>query len=145
MELDVDTAIFEDPYIINLMDSMRLSAGNDGGWPEKAWAMTQALMPALIYKSRRDDTVMSLLTIQAHLPLRAIAQLYIESVEQQWQEDTRLPLENYLNTLPGFDLAKVDSPVDWAPEVVNQHGYLIQQFSRMLAFYQVDTGVIAQA
>ncbi|MEB0259937.1 hypothetical protein, partial [Undibacterium sp. 5I1] len=70
---------------------------------------------------------MSQRTIQAHLPLRAIAQLYIQSVEQQWHEEARLPLQNYLGTLAGFDLAKVDSPSEWAPEALNQHGYLIQQ------------------
>jgi intracellular multiplication protein IcmO len=132
--------IAEETYIINLMDSMLPAAGNDGGWQEKARAMIQALVFALVYKCRREGTVMSQRTIQAHLPLRAIAKLYIQSVEQEWHEQARLPLENFLNTLAGFDLTKVDSPSEWAPEALNQHGYLIQQFSRMLALFNDTYG-----
>jgi intracellular multiplication protein IcmO len=125
----------QESYIINLMDSMLPPAGNDGGWQEKAKAMSQALVFSLVYKCRREGKVMSQRTIQAHMPLRALAKLYIQSVEEEWHEDARLPLENYLNTLAGFDLAKVDSPSEWAPEALNQHGYLIQQFSRMLSMF----------
>ena len=132
--------IAEETYIINLMDSMMPPAGNDGGWQEKARAMNQALIFALVYKSRREGSVMSQRTIQAHLPLRAFAKLYIQSVEEQWHEEARLPLENYLGTLAGFDLAKVDSPSEWAPEALNQHGYLIQQFTRMLALFNDTYG-----
>lgn len=132
--------IAQETYIINLMDSMLPPAGNDGGWQEKARAMIQALVFGLVYKCRREGTVMSQRTIQAHLPLRAIAKLYIQAVEQQWHEEARFPLENYLGTLAGFDLAKVDSPSEWAPEALNQHGYLIQQFTRMLALFNDTYG-----
>lgn len=127
--------IAEETYIINLMDSMLPPAGNDGGWQEKAKAMSQALVFSLVYKCRREGSVMSQRTIQSHMPLRAMARLYIQSVEEEWHEEARLPLENYLNTLAGFDLTKVDSPSEWAPEALNQHGYLIQQFSRMLSLF----------
>lgn len=137
--------VAEETYIINLMDSMLPPAGNDGGWQEKARAMNSALVFALVYKCRREGTVMSQRTIQAHLPLRAIAKLYIQSVQEQWHEEARLPLENYLGTLAGFDLAKVDSPADWAPEALNQHGYLIQQFTRILSLFNDTYGhVFAQ-
>lgn len=132
--------IAQETYIINLMDSMLPPAGNDGGWQEKARAMIQALVFSLVYKCRREGTVMSQRTIQEHLPLRSIANLYIESIEQQWHEEARLPLKNYLGTLSGFDLAKVDSPAEWAPEALNQHGYLIQQFTRMLALFNDTYG-----
>ena len=132
--------IAQETYIINLMDTMLPPAGNDGGWQEKARAMSQALVFALVYKCRREGSVMSQRTIQAHLPLRAMAKLYIQSVEQQWHEEARLPLENYLSTLAGFDLTKVDSPSEWAPEALNQHGYLIQQFTRMLALFNDTYG-----
>jgi intracellular multiplication protein IcmO len=125
----------QESYIINLMDSMLPPAGNDGGWQEKAKAMIQALVFSLVYKCRREGKVMSQRTIQAHMPLRAIAKLYIQSVEEEWHEEARLPIENYLNMLSGFDLTKVDTPADWAPEALNQHGYLIQQFSRMLSLF----------
>jgi intracellular multiplication protein IcmO len=125
----------QESYIINLMDSMLPPAGNDGGWQEKAKAMIQALVFSLVYKCRREGKVMSQRTIQAHMPLRAIAKLYIQSVEEEWHEEARLPIENYLNMLSGFDLTKVDTPSEWAPEALNQHGYLIQQFSRMLSLF----------
>lgn len=132
--------IAQETYIINLMDSMLPPAGNDGGWQEKAKAMIQALVFGLVYKCRREGMVMSQRTIQAHLPLRAIAKLYIEAVEQEWHEEARLPIENFLNTLSGFDLEKVDSPADWDPEALRQHGYLIQQFSRMLSLFNDTYG-----
>lgn len=125
----------QESYIINLMDSMLPPAGNDGGWQEKAKAMIQALVFSLVYKCRREGIVMSQRTIQSHMPLRAIAKLYIQSVEEEWHEEARLPIENYLNMLSGFDITKVDTPADWAPEALNQHGYLIQQFSRMLSLF----------
>jgi len=132
--------IAQETYIINLMDSMLPPAGNDGGWQEKAKAMIQALVFGLVYKCRREGIVMSQRTIQAHLPLRAIAKLYIQSVEEEWHEEARLPIENFLNTLSGFDLEKVDSPADWDPEALRQHGYLIQQFSRMLSLFNDTYG-----
>ena len=132
--------IAEETYIINLMDSMLPPPGSDPSWQEKAKAMIQALVFSLVYKCRREGTVMSQRTIQAHLPLRAIANLYIEAVEEQWHEEARLPLENFLNTLAGFDLAKVASPSEWSPEVLNQHGYLISQFGRMLSLFNDTYG-----
>ena len=132
--------IAQETYIINLMDSMLPPAGNDGGWQEKAKAMIQALVFGLVYKCRREGVVMSQRTIQAHLPLRAIAKLYIQAVEEEWHEEARLPIENFLNTLSGFDLEKVDSPADWDPEALRQHCYLIQQFSRMLSLFNDTYG-----
>ncbi len=124
------TNIAEDNYIIHQLDSMLLPANDDGDWQGRAREMTRAVVAALAYKCRREGIVMSVGTVQAYLPLRAMANLYIQSVEQQWPEETRLPLENYLNRLVGFDLAKVDSPSQWAPEPLTHHGYLIQSFTR---------------
>ncbi|WP_413484667.1 F-type conjugative transfer protein TrbC [Morganella psychrotolerans] len=132
--------IAEETYIINLMDSMLPPAGNDGGWQEKARSMIQALVFALVYKTRKEGTVMSQRVIQSYLPLKNIADLYIQSVVEQWHEEARLPVENYLKTLAGFDLSKVDSPSEWSPEALNQHGYLIQQFTRMLALFNDTYG-----
>lgn len=132
--------IAQETYIINLMDSMLPPAGNDASWQEKARAMIQALVFSLVYKCRRDGTVMSQRTIQAYLPLRAIAKLYVEAVEQQWHEDAQLPLKNYLGTLSGFDLTKVDSPEEWTTTALDQHGFLITQFTRMLALFNDTYG-----
>lgn len=133
--------IMQETYTINLMDSMLPKTGNgDGGWQEKARSMNQALIFALVYKCRREGTVMSQRTIQAHLPLRKIAGLYIQAVDEQWHEDICRVLENYLSTLAGFDMDKVATPSEWDPEANRQHGYLMQQFTRMLSLFNDTYG-----
>jgi len=132
--------VTEETYIINLMDSMLPPAGNDGGWQEKARSMIQALVFALVYKRRREGTVMSQRTIQSYLPLRDMAELYLQAVEESWHEEARSPLENYLKTLSGFDMTKIASPSEWDPEANRQHGYLMQQFTRMLSMFNDTYG-----
>ena len=133
--------IAQESYIINLMDSMLPQTGGSGGdWQEKARSMNQALVTALVYKCRREGTVMSQRTIQSHLPLRKIAALYVQAVEEQWHEDIRFVLENYLSTLAGFDMEKVATPSEWDPEANRQHGYLMQQYTRMLSLFSETYG-----
>lgn len=133
--------IAQETYIINLMDSMLPKVGNgDGGWQEKARAMNQALIFALVYKCRRERTVMSQRTILSYLPLRKIAGLYIQAVDEQWHEDIRRVLKGYLSTLAGFDMDKVASPSEWDPEANRQHGFLMQQFTRMLSLFNDTYG-----
>ena len=131
----------QETYIINLMDAMLPKTGGAGGeWQEKARAMNQALISALIYQCRREGVVMSQRTIQAHLPLRKMARLYVRAVEEQWHEEIRHMLENYLGTLAGFDLEKVAKPSEWDPEANRQHGYLMQQYTRMLSLFNDTYG-----
>lgn len=133
--------IAQETYTINLMDSMLPKTGSSGGdWQEKARSMNQALVTALVYKCRREGTVMSQHTIQAHLPLRKIAGLYVQAVEEQWHEEIRIALENYLSTLAGFDMDKVTTPSEWDPEANRQHGYLMQQYTRMLSLFNDTYG-----
>lgn len=133
--------IAQETYTINLMDSMLPKTGGSGGdWQEKARSMNQALVTALVYKCRREGTVMSQRTIQSHLPLRKIAGLYVQAVEEQWHEEIRVALENYLSTLAGFDMDKVATPSEWDPEANRQHGYLMQQYTRMLTLFNDTYG-----
>lgn len=133
--------IAQETYTINLMDSMLPKTGSSGGdWQEKARSMNQALVTALVYKCRREGTVMSQRTIQSHLPLRKIAGLYVQAVEEQWHEEIRVALENYLSTLAGFELDKVATPSEWDPEANRQHGYLMQQYTRMLSLFNDTYG-----
>lgn len=138
------TSVFglaQETYIVNLMDSMLPKTGSSGGeWQEKAKAMNQALIFALVYKCRREGTTLSQRTIQQHLPLRKIAGLYIQAVEEQWHEEIRHVLQNYLDTLSGFDIDKVATPSEWDPEANRQHGYLMQQFTRMLSLFNDTYG-----
>jgi len=133
--------IAQETYTINLMDSMLPKTGGSGGdWQEKARSMNQALVTALVYKTRREGTVMSQRTIQSHLPLRKIAGLYVQAVDEQWHEEIRVALENYLSTLAGFDMEKVATPSEWDPEANRQHGYLMQQYTRMLSLFNDTYG-----
>ncbi|WP_099319827.1 F-type conjugative transfer protein TrbC [Erwinia amylovora] len=133
--------IAQETYTINLMDSMLPKTGGSGGdWQEKARSMNQALVTALVYKTRREGTVMSQRTIQSHLPLRKIAGLYVQAVDEQWHEEIRVALENYLSTLAGFDMEKVGTPSEWDPEANRQHGYLMQQYTRMLSLFNDTYG-----
>ncbi|MNU86145.1 hypothetical protein D3C71_759010 [compost metagenome] len=116
------------------------TGSNGGDWQEKARSMNQALISALVYKCRREGTVMSQRTIQSHLPLRKIAGLYVQAVEEQWHDDIKNVLENYLSTLAGFDMDKVATPSEWDPEANRQHGYLMQQFTRMLSLFNDTYG-----
>lgn len=133
-------SLAQETYIIQLMDSMLPPAGNDGGWQEKAKAMIQALIMGLVYKCRKEGRVMSQRTIQEYLPLREVAKLYQQAVAEDWHDEAKLPLKNYLSTLAGFDMALINSPSDWAAEALNQHGYLIQQFTRMLSLFSDTYG-----
>lgn len=134
-------SLAQESYITNLMDSMLPKTGSSGGdWQEKARSMNQALIAALVYKCRREGTVMSQRTIQSHLPLSKIAGLYVQAVEEQWHEDIRFVLENSLSTLAGFDMDKVATPSEWDPEANRQHGYLMQQFTRMLSLFNDTYG-----
>ncbi|WP_336804113.1 F-type conjugative transfer protein TrbC [Erwinia aphidicola] len=133
--------IAQETYTINLMDSMLPKTGGSGGdWQEKARSMNQALVTALVYKTRREGTVMSQRTIQSHLPLRKIAGLYVQAVDEQWHGEIRVALENYLSTLAGFDMEKVATPSEWDPEANRQHGYLMQQYTRMLSLFNDTYG-----
>lgn len=133
-------ALAQETYIIQLMYSMLPPADSEGGWQEKAKAMIQALVIGLVYKCRKEGLVMSQRTIQEHLPLRDVVRLHQQAVTERWHEEARLPVENYLANLAGFDMTLINSPSEWSTEALNQHGYLIQQFTRMLGLFSDTYG-----
>lgn len=128
-------------FILQLMESlMPASGGSDEGWKDKARAMMNALIYALCYKRSRDGLVLSQAAIQAYLPLRKMVALYKEALENGWHEEGYKPLENYLSNLAGFDMDLIDNPSEWNPGVFDQHGFLIQQFTRMLGMFNDTYG-----
>ncbi|WP_339056741.1 F-type conjugative transfer protein TrbC [Candidatus Regiella endosymbiont of Tuberolachnus salignus] len=123
-------------FIIQLMDSLLPTAnGNEDGWQDKARAMISALIYALCYKREKDGLLLSQSVIQHYLPLRKTVELYQEAKKNNWHAAGYQPLENYLNTLAGFDMTLIDRPSEWAQSVFDQHGFLIQQFTRMLTLF----------
>ncbi|MDX6917835.1 F-type conjugative transfer protein TrbC [Pectobacterium carotovorum] len=128
-------------FIIQLMESL-LPAGNgsDEGWKDKARAMMNALIYALCYKRARDNTMLTQGVIQSYLPLIKFVGLYREALEEGWHEEGYKPMENYLANLAGFDMKLINRPGEWSQGALDQHGYLIQQFTRMLSMFNDTYG-----
>lgn len=130
-------------FIIQLMESLLpVSNGNDEGWKDKARAMINALIYALCYKRSRDNIILTQAVIQSYLPLVRFVSLYREALEENWHEEGFKPLENYLSSLAGFDMRLISRPSEWSQGVLDQHGYLIQQFTRMLGMFNDTYGHI---
>lgn len=130
-------------FIIQLMESL-LPAGNgsDEGWKDKARAMMNALIYALCYKRSRDNIMLTQAVIQSYLPLVKFVGLYREALEEGWHEEGFKPMENYLANLAGFDMKLINRPGEWSQGALDQHGYLIQQFTRMLSMFNDTYGHI---
>lgn len=128
-------------FIIQLMESL-LPAGNgsDEGWKDKARAMMNALIYALCYKRARDNIMLTQAVIQSYLPLIKFVGLYREAIEEGWHEEGYKPMENYLANLAGFDMKLINRPGEWSQGALDQHGYLIQQFTRMLSMFNDTYG-----
>ncbi|WP_285142707.1 F-type conjugative transfer protein TrbC [Serratia ureilytica] len=123
-------------FIIQLMESMLPPAGSgDQGWQDKAKSMLAALVYAVYYKCKREKRRISQRVIQEYLPLRKLAELYLEAKRDGWHQEAYNPLENYFNTLAGFRIELISRPSEWEQGVYDQHGYLIQQFNRMLTMF----------
>ncbi len=104
--------------------------------------MMSALIYALCYKRARDNILLTQAVIQSYLPLVKFVGLYREALEQGWHEEGIKPLENYLANLAGFDMALINRPSEWSQGALDQHGYLIQQFTRMLGLFNDTYGHI---
>lgn len=128
-------------FIIQLMESL-LPAGNgsDEGWKDKARAMMNALIYALCYKRARDNTLLTQDVIQSCLPLVKFVALYREALRDGWHEEGYKPMENYLANLAGFDMKLINRPAEWSQGALDQHGFLIQQFTRMLSMFNDTYG-----
>lgn len=123
-------------FIIQLMESLLPQVGtSEAGWQDKARPMLYGLVYALYYKCKKENIRLSQSLIQKHLPLRKLAGLYIEGRQNGWHDEALNALEAYLSTLAGFRMELISRPSEWDQGVYDQHGFLIQQFSRMLAMF----------
>ncbi|HEY3592153.1 MAG TPA: F-type conjugative transfer protein TrbC [Buttiauxella sp.] len=130
-------------FITQLMESLMPSSnGSDEGWKDKARAMRNALIYALCYKRARDNISLTQDVIQSYFPLVKFVGLYREALEQSWHEEGYKPMENYLSNLAGFDMRLVNRPAEWSQGALDQHGFLIQQFTRMLGMFNDTYGHI---
>lgn len=123
-------------FIIQLMESLLPQVGtSEAGWQDKARPMLYGLVYALYYKCKKENIRLSQSLIQKHLPLRKLAGLYIKGRQNGWHDEALNALEAYLSTLAGFRMELISRPSEWDQGVYDQHGFLIQQFSRMLAMF----------
>ncbi|MBC8950091.1 F-type conjugative transfer protein TrbC [Xenorhabdus sp. TS4] len=123
-------------FIIQLMESLLPTPGSsDAGWQDKAKSMLTAVVYAVYYKCKRENRRISQSVIQEYLPLVKLARLYQEAKKDNWHKDAYGPLESYFNTLAGFRIELINRPSEWEQGVFDQHGYLIQQFNRMLTMF----------
>lgn len=123
-------------FIIQLMESLLPQVGtSEAGWQDKARPMLYGLVYALYYKCKKENIRLSQSLIQKHLPLRKLVGLYIEGRQNGWHDEALNALEAYLSTLAGFRMELISRPSEWDQGVYDQHGFLIQQFSRMLAMF----------
>lgn len=123
-------------FIIQLMESLLPQVGtSEAGWQDKAKPMLYGLVYALYYKCKKENIRLSQSLIQKHLPLRKLVGLYIEGRQNGWHDEALNALEAYLSTLAGFRMELISRPSEWDQGVYDQHGFLIQQFSRMLAMF----------
>ncbi|HIB1651177.1 TPA: F-type conjugative transfer protein TrbC [Salmonella enterica subsp. enterica serovar Muenchen] len=123
-------------FIIQLMESLLPQVGtSEAGWQDKARPMLYGLVYALYYKCKKENIRLSQSLIQKHLPLRKLTGLYIEGRQNGWHDEVLNALEAYLSTLAGFRMELISRPSEWDQGVYDQHGFLIQQFSRMLAMF----------
>ncbi|KOY61577.1 conjugal transfer protein TrbC [Photorhabdus heterorhabditis] len=123
-------------FIIQLMESLLPTAGSgDAGWQDKAKSMLAAVVYAVYYKCKREHRRISQAVIQEYLPLVKLAKLYQEAKKDNWHKEAYSPLESYFNTLAGFRIELISRPSEWEQGVFDQHGYLIQQFNRMLTMF----------
>lgn len=133
-------------FIIQLMESLLPQAGaNESGWQDKAKAMLYGLVHSLYYQCKKDGTLFSVPLIQKQLPLKNMVALYVTGKNAGWHEEAISALEGYLSSLAGFRMELAEKPSEWEPGVFDQHGFLIQQFSRMLVMFNDVYGHIFSA
>lgn len=116
-----------------------------GEWQSRAIAMNKALVFGTKFWCVREGKHMSLQMLREHMSLDKMAELYCRAIDDQWPEEAVAPLRNYLQDVPGFDMAQVRTPSAWTEEPRKQHSYLSGQFSEIFStFTEVFGDVFAE-
>lgn len=116
-----------------------------GEWQSRAIAMNKALVFGTKFWCVREGKHMSLQMLREHMSLDKMAELYCRAIDDQWPEEAVAPLRNYLQDVPGFDMAQVRTPSAWTEEPRKQHSYLSGQFSETFStFTEVFGDVFAE-
>jgi len=123
--------------VISLMDSG--SGGSDGDmWKGRAMVFVEALMKVLVYMRDQGKILLDANTIRLYFDLPRLEVMAIDRMFiRDNQEPVSLadapavilePIQNYLNTLPGFDRSKKGKQ---SGQVYEQHGFITMQLTRV--------------
>lgn len=132
-------------FTAETMQSMLPQNVQGGEWQSRAIAMNKALVFGTTFWCTRNRKAMSLQQLRDHMPLEKLAGLYCTALDEQWPEEAITPLRNYLQDVPGFDMALVRTPSEWTEEPRKQHAYLSGQFSETLSTFTETFGDIFAA
>lgn len=115
------------------------AGGNDGMWRGRAEALGRALLRALCELRDQGHLILSVDKIREHLPLERIEELRVDT---RLSAFARNGIQSYLNELPGWqepqdggqggDPRAQQMQQQARNKAVEQHGYLVMQFTSVL-------------
>lgn len=119
--------------LVSLMDD-----GGSGGdmWKGRAISLISAIMMALTYMRDQKEILLDVDAIREHLILDNIIKLY--KTRRDFPNHIRAALRAYLVSLPGFQ----ESAPKQNDTVLEQHGYLQMQFTKLLGSLSDQYGFI---
>lgn len=131
-------------FLSQLISSLLgVATGDSAKWQQKAIALMSNILNVLAYKRARDGLPISVKSIREHLNLRKLVELYEEALLPGSLEQAYAGIRSYFDTgLPGWNPAHAKNPEKWSPELIQQHGYLTGQFSRLLGLLDDTYGDI---
>ena len=121
--------------LVSLMD------GGDGGgdmWKGRAISLISAIMLALIYMRDQGEILLDVDMIREYLILDNIIKLYKDKRAVPFPPHIRNSIKAYLVSLPGFQ----EKAEKQSETVLEQHGFLQMQFTRILGSLADDYGFI---
>jgi intracellular multiplication protein IcmO len=119
--------------LVSLMDD-----GGGGGdmWKGRAISLISAIMMALVYLRDQKELLLDVDAIREHLILDSIIKIY--KTRKDFPIHIRNALRAYLVSLPGFQ----ESAPKQNDTVMEQHGYLQMQFTKLLGSLSDTYGFI---
>lgn len=121
--------------LVSLMDGGGSGGGGDL-WKGRAISLISAIMMALVYMRDEKEILLDVDTIREYLILDNIIKLY--KTRRDFPNHVRAALRAYLVSLPGFQ----ESAPKQNDTVLEQHGYLQMQFTKILGSLADSYGFI---
>jgi len=121
--------------LVSLMDD---SSGSSNGdmWKGRAISLISAVMMALVYMRDQKEILLDVEAIREHLILDNIIKMY--KTRKDFPNHIRAALRAYLVSLPGFQ----ENAPKQNETVLEQHGYLQMQFTKLLGSLSDQYGFI---